>query len=357
MKKILKDTLAVTVIVSFSFIQFAFAQTNTAASPLAASATAPSTVEATATQSDTSSSTSSDGGVTSAVQASTTAPSDGSSAVVVVNPQVGGTLPVQDTYNGQAAVSGNALESTTDPQSASSSVSTQISLIHASSSSATSTDGQPLLNTGQSPTLVSTIPTSTSSVDIIAQGIGSNTSSSTAVATDSSVPSDPAAGDTMDPTQTPTDAATPAPETSLRISAVDLKPKPQYAFALTGRTMPALRSIRQTDGVVTQQVSSIETLTPVVDNVTGEVTVSGQCSAAYFVVLLFKHATDYADDPSSYVVNKAYPCVGGSFTYSISELPYNLPNGNYYLLVGQEGITGSWTPITSLSEIAINRNQ
>ena len=74
-------------------------------------------------------------------------------------------------------------------------------------------------------------------------------------------------------------------------------------------------------------------------------------------MLLFKNATDYAESPSSYIVNRAYPCVSGTFTYSISQLPHTLSDGTYYLMVAQEGTTGTWKPLTSLSAITINKNQ
>jgi hypothetical protein len=175
--------------------------------------------------------------------------------------------------------------------------------------------------------------TVTASTDVVAQSIDANT---------------PRAVDPTTPTSLPLVQSVPIQE---------LAPKPEYAFAITGTTIPTKLQIKDTDGKVVQEQSVLATLTPTVDNTTGEVTVSGLCTNVYYVVLLFKNKTDYADDPSSYLVNRAYPCVNGSYSYAISDLPYNLDNGNYYLMVGQEGKTGTWSPITGLSEITINRNQ
>lgn len=133
--------------------------------------------------------------------------------------------------------------------------------------------------------------------------------------------------------------------------------KPDYSFALTGATIPAKRSVENEDGNVVGEETVAAPLTSSVDNTTGVVTVSGQCSDHYYVVLLFKNATDYANDRRSYIVNRAYPCVGNTFSYAISELPKTLQNGNYYLLVGEEGKSGTWKPITELTEITINKNK
>ncbi len=402
MKKILKEIASLTMIVSFSFAPIAFAQSD--ASGAAASPLPASSAQETSTPAPTDSST----GDTSATPVSTNTSStntsttdtpatpvstdavappadtspvappadaspapptstDTSSGTATVNPQDAGSVTVQDTYNGQSAVSGDTLISTTDPQSASSSVdtTTQLPLADATSSTATSTDSQsiPIPDASSTPipdassTLVSTI-TGTSSADVVGQvsDPSATDASSTATATpDTPTPPDPQAGTTTDPTTTPQETLPVRPR-EMSIPLIDLKPKPQYAFAITGKTITAQHEVKRTDGTVAQVTNTTETLSPVVDNTTGAVTVSGQCSDAYFVVLLFKNATDYADDPSSYLVNRAYPCESGTFTYSVSDLPYNLPNGNYYLLVGQEGTTGSWTPITSLSEITINKN-
>jgi hypothetical protein len=242
---------------------------------------------------------------------------------------------VQDAVTTQTTVSGTDLQSSTDPQSASSSV-PDTSVVPVTSASSTD---------------------ATTSVDISVSGA---TATSTPLVDSTTTPSSDVVAQSIDATTPPpVDPTTPPDPQPVAVSVpiAELAPKPAYAFALTGTTIPSKIQFKDTDGKVVQEQAVTATLSPTVDNTTGEVTVSGTCTNVYFVVLLFKNKTDYADDPSSYLVNRAYPCVNGTYSYSISDLPYNLVNGTYYLMVGQEGKTGTWSPITELSEITINRNQ
>lgn len=134
-----------------------------------------------------------------------------------------------------------------------------------------------------------------------------------------------------------------------------LAPEPTYAFEVTGKQIPTRRTIKNNEGVIIGEDVVTNILVPQVDNAKGEVSVSGECSDAYYVVLLFKNSTDYLNDPRSYIFNSAYPCVGGMFSYAISTLPNNLPNGTYYILIGEQGRKGAWKPVTSLTEVTINR--
>lgn len=144
----------------------------------------------------------------------------------------------------------------------------------------------------------------------------------------------------------------PAPvDTALAIT--DLTPKPEYTFAMTGKQLATRRLVAKADG--TQQVQTVAAaVTPQIDNTTGTMHVSGACSDTYFVVLLFRDQDDYARDPQSYILNRAFPCENQSFSYDVSDLPDSLDDGTYYLLIGQEGEHGAWSPITGLTEVMIN---
>lgn len=368
MKTHLKKITALTMIISFSFVQFAFAQSDTSGTDTsnanASSQTSDSGANAAApvtTDNSTAAPTSS--ALSSSLTTNTSQPANSSgSPVSTVNPQDAGSVSIQDTSaNSQPTVTGDMLESTADPQSATS-TDIAIVVVTASSSSVTSTGdgGQTLPIVGDTGTsTVGTISSSTSSADVVAQNMDPNATSAPDTSSTSSSSID---STTILPTTEATSADLSNQQTlptsqSVSFPIADLAPQPQYSFALTGTSIPATKSVQNSDGTVTQKTVSTETLSPAVDNTNGTLTVSGACSAAYFVVLLFKNATDYADDPSSYLVNKAYPCTQGTFTYSIAQLPYALPNGNYYLMVGEEGTTGTWTPLTSLSEITINRTK
>lgn len=127
------------------------------------------------------------------------------------------------------------------------------------------------------------------------------------------------------------------------------EPDPSYVFALSGKIIPTEKK-----GVIGTSMQAAPVAASV-DGATGVVTVTGACASSYFVVLLFRHKEDYAHDPASYVLNRAYPCVGGTYSYSITEVPATLENGTYYLLIGEQGEKGSWSPATALTEVSINR--
>lgn len=138
----------------------------------------------------------------------------------------------------------------------------------------------------------------------------------------------------------------------LILSQEDLTPRPEYTFAMTGKRLPTRRVVETPDGKDHEQVVAA-TITPQIDSA-GTMHLSGACSNTYFVVLLFRNQDDYARDPHSYVINKAFPCENGTFAYQVSDLPDTL-SGTYYLLIGEEGEKGPWAPITGLTEVTINK--
>lgn len=154
------------------------------------------------------------------------------------------------------------------------------------------------------------------------------------------------------------------------------KPKSIYTFSLGTRTIPTKKKIAQRvvrssneSGALRRSVNDtknnavdeiVETsiansLNPILDNETGEITLSGQCSSMYFVVLVYKNESDYSDNQSSYIFNKAFECQNNSFSYAIKDLPTTLKDGAYYILIGEQGEIGTWTPASALTEINLNR--
>lgn len=81
--------------------------------------------------------------------------------------------------------------------------------------------------------------------------------------------------------------------------------------------------------------------------------ISGLCSDPYYVILVYRNAGDYDRDPASYIFNRAFLCQNGQYSYSLSDLPFNLESGTFYLLVGGQGSKGSWKPISALTPIGI----
>ena len=243
---------------------------------------------------------------------------------------------VQDATNTQEALGSDIVESTTNPENASSTDTVAIPLVGDTGTTTPATQSVDIVEATTTSSEAPVIEESTSTLDVVAQNIDTT------------------------PVPDITTADTPIPATQARHAALrvaDLAPQPEFTFALTGKHISSKRKVQAQDGAATGEEVVTAPLTPQVDNATGEITVAGQCSAPEFVVLLFKNPNDYVDDPRSYIVNRAYPCVNGAFSYSIDNLPPTLPNGNYYLLVGQQGSNGAWEPITSITEVTINKNK
>ena len=292
----------------------------------------------------------------SAPQAETSAPAVGESAppsapnaTVVykqtpadtVDPQISSeAAPVQETVNTQEAVSGDTLESTANPETATTTESELVLIPIVEADSATTT--------------------SESSSLTVAPSEGS---ASEEVVIEDPVFLDVVAEVPAEEPQAPLpEESTPASESAVSnenptpVSFAEIEPEPEYVFALSGKSIPTKKKIQREDGKVVREEAVTASSAPVVDNVQGVVNVSGSCANVYYVVLLYKKAADYDADPGSYIVNRAYPCENGKYSYAIDELPPSLSSGTYYLLVGEQGERGTWSPITGLTEIVINRN-
>lgn len=246
---------------------------------------------------------------------------------------------VQDTFDSQKAVLGDALESTTNPETTMTTDSDVLVIPLVETEAATTQESislevAPTESTGSEEVAIEDLET----LDVVAEV-------------------------TADEAQTPlSDESIPANESATRnenqtpVSLAELEPEAEYVFALSGKSIPTKSKVKRADGKEMREETVVTALAPVIDNVHGTVSVSGECANVYYVVLLYKNATDYDANPSSYIVNRAYPCENGSYSYAIDELPSSLANGIYYLLVGEQGERGSWSPITGLTEISINRN-
>jgi len=118
-------------------------------------------------------------------------------------------------------------------------------------------------------------------------------------------------------------------------------------------TVKRIKNKNQQADTSTTSITNAPAIT--LDTVSGVPIVSGACSNVYYVILLYKNETDYSTNPSAYILNNAYPCTSGQYSYTVDDIPQSIPSGTYYLLVGEMGERGSWTPITSLVPIDITR--
>jgi hypothetical protein len=329
----MKKLFALWLIALFSSSQLAFAQEATATS-----ADIPANVAAPANAANADSAfapivappmaTSSDAG--------TNAPTEDTSPSQTVPPtdtvrSAATSTPLQDTTNTQDTVEGSTLQGASNPED----LATTTVAIDATATSTDATSTPIELQATSTPETIAV--ESSTTLDVVAADVQ---------------PSDAAEPQQQDlPADMP-----PAPlAQEAAIPVADLAPKPEYTFAMTGKRIAAKRIIRDAAGK-TQAEDIAQTITPAIDNATGIMQVSGSCSNTYYVILLFKNQDDYARDPKSYILDKAYPCASGNFSYQIADLPDSLEDGTYYLLVGEEGDKGPWAPITQLTEITINKN-
>ncbi len=157
-----------------------------------------------------------------------------------------------------------------------------------------------------------------------------------------------------------------SPEVLAVFGPENFDPKPQFRFRLGEQKIPAKKALKhnadkvpveknKTDKIVNNDEVASEVVVSTDDD-RGVIEVSGVCNDKYYVVLLYKNVNDYDTNPGSYIVNRAYPCISGSYLYAIDRLPEQLADGTYYLLMAEMGEKGSWVPISSIRPIDINRN-
>lgn len=84
----------------------------------------------------------------------------------------------------------------------------------------------------------------------------------------------------------------------------------------------------------------------------------GECTATYYVVLLFRDPKDAVRDPSRAVMNRAEPCTGGRFTVYIGsrDLPEILPEGTYYAMIGAQDEGKPWVAGNDFYPITITKS-
>lgn len=147
------------------------------------------------------------------------------------------------------------------------------------------------------------------------------------------------------------------PLSVLAIAEVPKAPeKRSAAVEFTGRRIPTKQQLLTSDGRVIDE-KIIDEMPGLGADDNGSTALTGVCGDAYYAVLLYKKADEYTQDPNSYVMNRVYEC-NGPYSYPLADLPRSLPNGAYYLLIGEQGTEREgdlWLPITPLMEIIINR--
>jgi hypothetical protein len=154
-----------------------------------------------------------------------------------------------------------------------------------------------------------------------------------------------------------------SPEIIAEIPTSDIIPKESFKFSIHNERIETksvpdwkVREEKKDDKgkIINNTTFSNDASSVVLSSMSGVPVISGSCSMAYYVILLYRNQTDYDKDPASYIINKAYPCVGNIYSFEVKDLPESILNGTYYLLVGEMGETGSWVPTTSLVPIDIS---
>ncbi|MFZ2555699.1 MAG: hypothetical protein WAZ27_02925 [Minisyncoccia bacterium] len=248
---------------------------------------------------------------------------------------------VQDTFNAQEAVSGSMLENTSNPEDAAETESPR-DVVPLVDETTPVQESSPLDTSSASSSDQMTVIPGPASLEVVTESLEETVLEETEILEEEIVPEEIPM--VIEEEQLSEDLEV------VTMTEPPPPPEPDFEFELTGKQIATKRA------VLPRRPFDAEPDALVVDNDKGIMNISGACSDVYYVILLFKNVTDYEKDPGSYVVNKAYLCIGGEYSYSLAQLPASLKDGTYYLLVGQQGESGLWKPITDLTEVVINNN-
>ncbi len=73
------------------------------------------------------------------------------------------------------------------------------------------------------------------------------------------------------------------------------------------------------------------------------ISLSGNCSAKYYTLLIFDSNVDYRKEPSAARSNRAFECPATKlFNVEMNLKDINLQSGSYYVFIADQGSTGSW---------------
>lgn len=68
--------------------------------------------------------------------------------------------------------------------------------------------------------------------------------------------------------------------------------------------------------------------------------ISAECRDTYLTILIFPADTDYRNDITKAVFNKAFPCIKEElFHYNLGK---DFKDGNYYVIAADQGTEGTW---------------
>ncbi len=71
--------------------------------------------------------------------------------------------------------------------------------------------------------------------------------------------------------------------------------------------------------------------------------VAGACNDVYYAIIVFKSTDNYKTNPAMAKVNNAFDCPAARvFKANLSLADFNLPSGDYYFFVADQGKTGTW---------------
>lgn len=138
-------------------------------------------------------------------------------------------------------------------------------------------------------------------------------------------------------------ATTQAPSTTSTSSASALPPTPTESFVITDIKIPTAGTT-STKGEKPVEGAPANFKSFSYDATVGKrITVSGTCHDKYYAMLVFESKDDYRKDPGAAKSNRAFECkTSGLFSIETNMKEFNLPSGNYYLFIADQGSTGSW---------------
>jgi hypothetical protein len=130
-----------------------------------------------------------------------------------------------------------------------------------------------------------------------------------------------------------------------QITEADLKP----VMPVVEMPKEVLVFSKPTEGGINSLLGSISDLLPKEEKINISVvdegfSVVGKCSAKYATILMFGSPEYVRSDPSKALINRAIDCQNKEFSVNLTNKDFslNLPEGFYYIYVGDQPETGAW---------------
>lgn len=142
------------------------------------------------------------------------------------------------------------------------------------------------------------------------------------------------------------------PETPKGPQPIEVRVK-KLLFPSVGRAIKIMHDVFDEEGRVIGEAQSKKINIDTTSDGASMV-ISGDCDSTYAVILTYRHQDDYVKRRGSYLVNRAQECRNGSFSFDLSSVSPETREGAQYLVVGEQGETGTWRVVSNVIPIQID---